>query len=313
MIKTALMKRRSDRSKEDTINMILNTGQSLSDEVFPGDTIVTMSELGIENPGYSEQPFPGQPFRNWCTSAGFNSFITGNEAPFNVISITVDSLFVATATTDVNHFYTVKNKVVIAGADQPEYNNTHRITNVTPTTFRFNLDYQPADATGASITVKRAGCKEVWEKEINDLILGGNKIKIIGMMFMQGRGNSNLTGAPANEWVQGRNFIKLLKDYADTELSAIPDVTISDDFVISVGLTSSSGAATDFGSEEAKLRNLQINSCRYREYAYWSDTIQFFRSDGVHAADQKGLHSRQIETIINRDNRRVPSSQFGLT
>jgi hypothetical protein len=64
---------------------------------------------------------------------------------------------VATVTIDAGHLYQVNQVVLIAGADQAEYNGEKRVLSVTSTTFTYAVTGTPATpATGDTLTVKVA-------------------------------------------------------------------------------------------------------------------------------------------------------------
>lgn len=64
---------------------------------------------------------------------------------------------IATVTIDAGHLYQVNQVILIAGADQAEYNGEKRVLSVTSTTFTYAVTGTPATpATGDTLTVKVA-------------------------------------------------------------------------------------------------------------------------------------------------------------
>lgn len=71
----------------------------------------------------------------------------------------------ATATTTVAHGYNVGDIVLVAGADQADYNGNVVITSLTTTTFSYAVDNSPVTPATGTITVKRAPAG--WTKEFS--------------------------------------------------------------------------------------------------------------------------------------------------
>lgn len=78
---------------------------------------------------------------------------------FNLKSISgiTSAAGVATASITLGHLYQIGQVLLVAGADQPEYNGEVRVTATTATTFSYAITGSPiSPATGASITSKVA-------------------------------------------------------------------------------------------------------------------------------------------------------------
>jgi len=292
------------------VNMLFNTGQSNSDESQPGDVKQLMIEEGIVNPVYSENPFPGEPYRNWHSTAGFKKFMDGTEDVKTVTS--VDTSFPRAVFTSTAHGYNPTNNVVLTFDDFPQYNGFYRVFNRTTDTFEITEEtLQGLNLTG-NVTVKRAGCIEKWQEAIDEQLTLGNQVNIIGMMFMQGYGNSNQSGALPIEWQSGRYFGIQLKALFES-YAGLENVTIDPGFAISFGLTSNHGPANDKPQALFEVRRYQRDACKFQDFMYWVDsTIDQRIVDGVHIADMKPFHRRQIRSILDKENQRAPNPQFGV-
>jgi len=284
------------------VNMLFNTGQSNSDESPVGDTVITMAEEGVENPVYSENPFPGTPFRQWASKAGFKEFMDGSEDVKTVTSVNTSNP--RAVFTSAGHGYAPTNFVIISGADQPEANGFFRLFNRDTNTFEITEETLQGLTITGNITVKRAGCIEKWEYDIDQQIIAGNQVNIIGMMYMQGNGNSNLSGALSIEWAAGRYFALLLKDLFKNTYGAKNSVIIDPGFAISFGLTSNHGGANDDPQKLFEARRYQMAATKYQDDVYWVDSMTDQRiADGVHIADMTPFHRAQIRSILDLENK----------
>jgi len=270
-----------------------------------------MANAGISNPAYFECPVPGNPFRNWYNNTGFDKLADGSEATSAVVSLTQSG---GTATCRVTgHTLQPTTFVVIAGANESEYNGFFRVNSVgSPTAddFTFTVDSgAPASATG-TITVRRAGFQE---KFIDDLdTLGATDfINVLGLRWVQGEANSD-NGGIEGEYDYFRQFLRATYDWVRATLATSTKVTIDSNFTIAVCLTAFTGEGTptaataDPATYEAQgcgyVRAKQVRGCERRDWAYFTETVGRPRLDGVHFSDTDLVLADNINSILNRVN-----------
>ena len=298
-------------------NVIFSTGQSNADDPVLGDTQTIMTSMGIQNPAYYECAFAGQPFRRWYSSFAFAEFMEGTETPIAVNTISKSGTTVTVNTTS-SHGWTVKNYVLLANIDQSEYNTFWYITSASGTQFTFEVPSTYPNPTESTGTAKRAGVKEKFENDLANVVSEAGGANVKGLMWMQGRGN--IIDSTIDEYEEFYAFLVDLKSYFDTTVAAINGVTIDPNFVISVGLTASSGTGLVSANAQnhSTIRRYQRDACAYKDYAYWAETLDLYRDDGIHIFAGSGkqytdnfdeFRRRQIQNILQREN--VPAKNGG--
>lgn len=285
------------------VNMDLHFGQSNADEGSIGDTLASLISAGISNPAYSETPHPGKAFNNWYNSAGPKDFMLETDPVIAVVNLTHDGNGNATLTGAAGVFnqYSIKVKITVEDSTTTEWNGVYRNLTSSPSdtlTFTVPSSY-PTTATG-TITVRRAGFWESSQSDIEIQTDAGNYVNIRHIHWMQGNGNANPTNI--SQYRYFREFIQYLREAAFTQLGTLTNVSIDRDFTITVGLTAQHGTSIAYPEELHELRRYQIDACRYLDYAFFVDSLQFDKVDGVHITDITGFKARAIQASINRVN-----------
>lgn len=134
----------------------------------------------------------------------------------NVVTITRDR-YIATATVaESSHDFKVGDKVMIAGANEVEYNGEHTVAFVSDKTFRFNVFGVPnTPATGTINALKRNDLVQFYYlKSLIDNCVDGN-VPVVGIAIWQGdsRPLTTLNGKGLSVWGDAwrTNFVHWLK------------------------------------------------------------------------------------------------------
>lgn len=294
------------------VNLFMMFGQSNSDESPIGITTTVMGGLGISNADFCESPFPGRAFTNWYGSGGFNTFSSdGTENPDSTVSVTSLSQSGGTATLqtaagDLSDYATT-NYIVVAGANESDYNDIFgRITKNSDQEITFSIDSgAPASATG-TITVRRAGWREILQDKCEKLSAAGNYVNVIGIGFMQGEANVDNNGNEG-QFDYFREFVQQSYEWCRGTLSQVDNTTVDRNFVFAAGLPAilpdkfDQGAFWDYQAGPY-VRGKIINGCAARDYAYWVETLDYARSDGIHFGDFEGFVTRILTAVTQKQN-----------
>lgn len=143
----------------------------------------------------------------WPTSGWFEgdgqiiryTGITGNLLtgipPLLTVSSITRSGTTATATTASAHGFTTGQRIVVLGADQPEYTGGHTVTVTGTTTFTYDVTGSPATPATGTIKVSQPGA-------ISGALAGGTTVQTIAMLTgVSGLVNPIAPGRPIALWV----------------------------------------------------------------------------------------------------------------